>query len=266
MESSQSSASAAEREAQLLGVGKQCTHVQCMLVDFLPFRCHYCQKSFCQEHFKVEAHQCSQYDETKYNRIAPNCPMCNTPVAIKLGQDPNARMEEHFSTECTAMTGRGAAKSTPTCAKGNCKKVLYTPIKCDKCKKDFCASHRFPTDHNCSAASTAKTVTATRLGDTHPIVAKYMALSNARKGTTTAKRTTAGPGTSSKASTSKTSTTLSVPSPFNKTDRRARDERMSRVKAMQERAKKGLLSDREKEILAAEEAELKNNKDECTVM
>ena len=58
-------------------------------------------------------------------------PMCNLPIAIKLGQDPNTRMEEHFSKDCTSMTGKSATKSMPTCARGNCKKVLYTPIKCD---------------------------------------------------------------------------------------------------------------------------------------
>jgi len=147
MEPSRSSTSAAD--AQLLNIGKQCAHVRCQLIDFLPFKCHHCQQSFCQDHFKVEAHQCSQYDETKYNRVAPNCkllsvlnttfiyklgnigPMCSTPIAVKPGQDPNARMEEHFSKDCTAMTGKSATKSTPTCARGNCRKVLYTPIKCD---------------------------------------------------------------------------------------------------------------------------------------
>lgn len=149
MDPSRSSTSATDRDAQLLGIGKQCSHVQCLLIDFLPFKCHHCQQSFCQDHFKVEAHQCSQYDDTKYNRVAPNCkllsvlatssiyelgnigPMCNTPIAVKPGQDPNTRMEEHFSKDCTAMTGKSATKSMPTCARGNCRKVLYTPIKCD---------------------------------------------------------------------------------------------------------------------------------------
>jgi len=49
--------------------------------------------------------------------------------------------------------------------------------------------------------------------------------------------------------------------------RRARAERISRVRAMQERAQKGLLSKREKAILATEEAELESDtKGECNVM
>ncbi|KAF8349453.1 hypothetical protein F5887DRAFT_1234867 [Amanita rubescens] len=264
MEPSRSSTSATDRDAQLLSIGKQCAHVQCLLVDFLPFKCHHCQQSFCQDHFKVEAHQCPQYDETKHNRVAPNCPMCNTPIAVKPGQDPNDRMEEHFSKDCTVMTGKSVTRSTPTCARGNCRKVLYTPIKCDRCRKDFCASHRFPADHNCAAASTAKSSTPARPGAMHPLVLKYSVPSPVRTASAANKTTTATPASSSKASST---FALSVPSPFNKTDRRARAERISKVKAMQERAKKGLLSEREKEVLAAEEAELGNDtKGECIVM
>ena len=72
MESSRPSTPTPERD-QILAVGKRCSHSQCMLVDFLPFNCQHCRKSFCQEHFKVEAHQCPQYDESKHNRVAPNC-------------------------------------------------------------------------------------------------------------------------------------------------------------------------------------------------
>ncbi|TFK40820.1 hypothetical protein BDQ12DRAFT_680095 [Crucibulum laeve] len=143
----------AERDEQLLSIGKQCADPACLLVDFLPFKCQHCSLSFCQEHFRVEAHRCKEYDESKHNRVAPNCPLCNTPVAIPPGQDPNTRMESHFTNECSVMTGKTKTKSSPVCAKGNCKKVLFSPIRCDKCRSQFCPSHRFPSDHNCVAAS-----------------------------------------------------------------------------------------------------------------
>ncbi|KIL63229.1 hypothetical protein M378DRAFT_164746 [Amanita muscaria Koide BX008] len=213
MESSRSSTPAIEPDAQMLGVGKQCSHEHCLLVDFLPIKCQHCRKSFCGDHFKVEAHHCQHYDESKYNRVAPNCPMCNVPVAIKPGQDPNIRMEEHLDKECAVMTGKAPSKSMPTCGRGNCKKVLYTPIKCDKCRKDFCATHRFPKDHNCSAASVAaKPSTSSRLGSSHPLVARFSASSS--------KNTT--PATAKKATTSNTASipNISIPTPslFDKTD------------------------------------------------
>ena len=58
---------------QLLGVGKQCSDPSCYLVDFLPFKCQHCEQSFCQEHFKVDVHHCTKYDESKHNRVAPDC-------------------------------------------------------------------------------------------------------------------------------------------------------------------------------------------------
>ncbi|KAG7088412.1 hypothetical protein E1B28_012409 [Marasmius oreades] len=145
-----------ERDQQLLAIGKQCSHASCNLVDFLPFKCQHCQQSFCQEHFKVETHSCPNYDASKHDRIAPSCPFCNTPVAIPPGQDPNIRMENHFVKECSVMLGREVKKATPTCARSRCGKVLYAPIRCDKCGKQFCPAHRFPGDHTCSPVSRAQ--------------------------------------------------------------------------------------------------------------
>ena len=68
-----SSSNLPEPDSQLLEIGKQCSHQSCLLVDFLPFKCQHCELAFCQEHFKVEAHQCPKYDEGKHNRVAPNC-------------------------------------------------------------------------------------------------------------------------------------------------------------------------------------------------
>ena len=139
--------------SQLLSIGKQCSHPSCNLIDFLPFKCHHCGDHFCQEHFKVAAHACPKYDETKHNRVAPDCtlstfftsqyflsvspgPLCNTPVAVRPEQDPNIRMSEHIDNECSVTTGKdGRARSTPVCARPNCKKVLFSPIRCDVCPR-----------------------------------------------------------------------------------------------------------------------------------
>ena len=121
-----------ERDQQLLDIGKQCSAPSCLVVDFLPFKCQHCAHAFCGEHFLPTAHQCDKYDAAKHDRIAPSCPLCNTPVAIPPGQDPNIRMEQHINTQCSVMTGRSSkAKSTPTCARPKCGKVLFSPIRCD---------------------------------------------------------------------------------------------------------------------------------------
>lgn len=145
------------KDQQLLSIGRQCSHSACLLVDFLPFKCHHCEDSFCQEHFLVEAHSCPKYDEGKHNRVAPNCtsfrffvialyrlflgPLCNTPVAIRPGQDPNIRMDDHLTNECSVMTGKsGRARTMPVCARGGCKKILFSPIRCDA--RHHCLAYR----------------------------------------------------------------------------------------------------------------------------
>ncbi|TFK52625.1 hypothetical protein OE88DRAFT_1657987 [Heliocybe sulcata] len=153
----------------LLSIGVQCSEDTCHLVDFLPFKCQHCNQRYCGDHFKPEAHKCPKYDESKLNRIAPACPLCNTPVAIPPGQDPNIRMERHINTECSVMTGKAPKKSGPICGRPKCGKVLFAPITCDKCKKQFCPSHRFPATHNCSSISSGSKVSGTSSSRSTPL-------------------------------------------------------------------------------------------------
>ncbi|OSD07268.1 hypothetical protein PYCCODRAFT_1358818 [Trametes coccinea BRFM310] len=147
-----------ERDQQLLEIGKQCSAPSCLVVDFLPFKCQHCAHAFCRDHFLPADHQCDKFDAAKLDRVAPSCPLCNTPVAIPPGQDPNVRMEQHITTQCTVMTGKSAkAKSAPTCARPKCGKVLFSPIRCDSCKQQYCPQHRFPKDHSCSSAQPSTT-------------------------------------------------------------------------------------------------------------
>ncbi|KAJ3574719.1 hypothetical protein NP233_g1577 [Leucocoprinus birnbaumii] len=273
-----------EREAQLLAIGKQCSEAACHMIDFLPFKCQHCKQSFCQEHFRVEAHRCPEYDETKHDRVAPNCPLCNTPVAIPPGQNPNVRMDAHLTRECSVMTGAEKKKSSPVCAKANCKKVLFSPIKCTQCQEQFCPSHRFPADHSC--ATSAATTPGTRFSKTagsrllnefngnklnntasaaSSAMKKTVASASASVSKSIANARVSAPAIS-KTSSSNSSTKSPGNNPFSKVDRRARAERESRLKAMRERARKGLLSEEEKVILAEEEAALKESDKDCVIM
>ncbi|KAF8073717.1 hypothetical protein FPV67DRAFT_1560075 [Lyophyllum atratum] len=268
-----------ENNSQLLAIGKQCSHPSCLLVDFLPFECQHCEDSFCQEHFKVAAHKCPKYDESKYNRVAPDCPFCNTPVAVRPGQDPNDRMEDHITKECSVMTGKsGKTRTMPVCARGNCKKVLFSPIRCDKCRSQFCPAHRFPADHNCAAPTTSSHA---KPGVSHLLAGvntKNMNIKTSAAGaaamgaikkvtpSTSAHLPVSKPAPVAKPASLKPATSSSHTNLFSKTDRRAKAERESRLKAMHARAKKGLLSEEEKAILAAEEKQAAERKGDCIVM
>ncbi|KAH9936365.1 uncharacterized protein B0H18DRAFT_973581 [Fomitopsis serialis] len=251
-----SGSSTPERDAGLLAIGQQCSASSCMLVDFLPFKCHHCSHPFCGEHFLPEAHKCDKFDASKHNRVAPSCPLCNTPVAVPPGQDPNIRMEMHINSECSVMTGKTRKSSHPTCARAKCGKVLYAPIQCDKCKQQFCPQHRFPTSHMCSSGAPTKSASSSA----SPF---QSASSQASAAMATIQRAMASTNISHSAgTTARGTTTQARNAPQPPTDRRAKAERESRRQAIANRAKKGLpLTEEEKAILA--EGPLK---DECVVM
>ncbi|KAG6377165.1 hypothetical protein JVT61DRAFT_1217 [Boletus reticuloceps] len=187
----------AERDTQLLSIGQQCSESSCLLVDFLPFKCQHCSKSFCGEHFLVAAHHCPQYDESKHNRVAPSCPLCNTPVAIPPGEDPNIRMEASYQYRVQRHDGK---------------------IRQDQaCKKQYCPQHRFPKDHNCS--STTSTAASSSKSRSIPSLTGFkLPTKTPTAQTSNASSARARPvATSSGASTSSNIPALSIP--FSKADR-----------------------------------------------
>ncbi|KAI0322362.1 hypothetical protein OF83DRAFT_798272 [Amylostereum chailletii] len=273
--------SPADRDEHILSVGHQCSSPTCLLVDFLPFKCQHCSKSFCGDHFLPAGHNCDKFDETKFNRVVPDCPLCNEPVAIPPGEDPNVRMERHLNVDCSVMTGKSRKPKSARCAKGKCGKTLISPIKCDKCNQQFCPQHRFPNTHDCSSlASPAKPAIPKSASVPQPGKALLAATSQVSKAgasamasvkqSVAAAKPSALTSARSDPSPTKPKSSTSMPNLFSKTDRRAREERESQRRAMQARARRGLLSEEEKVILATLEAEHSkgrlNGDKECIVM
>ncbi|CAE6430243.1 unnamed protein product, partial [Rhizoctonia solani] len=138
-------------DAQMLFVGSACSLPDCHLHDFLPIKCNLCSETFCSDHFKPGEHKCPKYDPATADRIAPSCPLCDTPVSIPPGRNVDQVMDNHIMRECAAAGNRRAARPSNRCPAPRCNKVLHAPIRCENCRKEFCPSHRFPTQHSCSA-------------------------------------------------------------------------------------------------------------------
>jgi len=141
---------------QLLFIGTKCALPICDLHDFLPIECPYCSISFCSNHYKTIAHKCSKVDSPTHDRVASPCCLCQTPVAIAPGEDPNVAMKRHTDSACAVQSASKKKQSSPRCANVRGKKVLYAPTKCNSCNKEFCPSHRFPNTHSCVRSTNAK--------------------------------------------------------------------------------------------------------------
>ncbi|KAI8867183.1 hypothetical protein GQ42DRAFT_115813, partial [Ramicandelaber brevisporus] len=139
-------------------VGAHCSAPSCNQLDFLPFTCDGCHKSFCKDHFTPDfdsnnllGHQCSaKRPGTTSARTVPTCPICSQPVPVRKGEDPNLRMDIHIRNGCQkapqTVTGQVYNKpcAVPSCASKN----LVTSV-CKRCSKQHCLTHRLESAHKC---------------------------------------------------------------------------------------------------------------------
>lgn len=133
--------------------GNQCFVTDCRQLDFLPYRCNACKRTFCQEHRHYDAHQCP--DAHAKDAKAPPCPVCGAIVPVPAGRDPNAIVEEHISRGCPPPSAASAVPAFATCGVRGCRKREAAPVTCPRCRGSFCMRHRFETDHDCKAARPA---------------------------------------------------------------------------------------------------------------
>ncbi|XP_059147738.1 AN1-type zinc finger protein 1-like [Physella acuta] len=95
---------------ELPHLGKNCEFTSCNQLDFLPFQCSGCGKTFCLNHKSREQHNCT----------APEA--------------------QHLE-----FTGE---RSYP-CSWTGCEKRELAPIICHHCELSFCLGHRLQEDHSC---------------------------------------------------------------------------------------------------------------------
>ncbi|KAF9580093.1 zinc finger, AN1-type domain [Lunasporangiospora selenospora] len=104
-----------------------------------------------QDHWKLEGHVCpNQEAAALQDQRVPICPLCNKPVPIKKGEDPNVRMEQHISAGCPEpATTTSKPIYTNSCNFKPCKNRSAIPVICQKCRLNYCLKHRLEGDHAC---------------------------------------------------------------------------------------------------------------------
>ena len=99
-----------------MDIGLHCPLEKCQKLDFLPIKCHFCGKSFCEDHYLPEQHDC------------PSIPQSSADAHT---QKPQIEFESCYLSNCTLPERKGAK------------------VKCDKCNQLFCLGHRHPDQHSC---------------------------------------------------------------------------------------------------------------------
>lgn len=112
-------------------VGKHCQYEYCNQLDFLPFLCQSCSKTFCLDHRTESAHKCSKAGAwAERKRLAqlakPSIGQGKT-LRDRVSQKPCA------SPECNTVVGT----------------ALTPGVHCQSCNRDYCLKHRLKEDHSC---------------------------------------------------------------------------------------------------------------------
>ncbi|KAK3352699.1 hypothetical protein B0T25DRAFT_190819 [Lasiosphaeria hispida] len=112
-------------------IGSHCQFTYCNQLDFLPFFCQSCRKTFCLDHRSETSHQCSNAGAWAERRRQAN-------------------LAHHSAGEGKRM--RDFVSQKP-CADDACKTVVGTSlvpgVHCPSCNRDYCLKHRLKEDHDC---------------------------------------------------------------------------------------------------------------------
>ncbi|RYO84156.1 hypothetical protein DL766_009753 [Monosporascus sp. MC13-8B] len=116
-------------------VGKHCQLEYCNQLDFLPFFCQSCKKTFCLDHRTEDAHQCANRGAWAERRR-------------------QAQLARPSAGEGRRLRDRDLATQKP-CAADDCRTVIGTSlvpgVHCATCNRDYCLKHRLREEHDCAS-------------------------------------------------------------------------------------------------------------------
>ncbi|KAI0817718.1 AN1-like zinc finger protein [Xylaria sp. FL0064] len=112
-------------------IGKHCQLEYCNQLDFLPFLCQSCKKTFCLDHRTEDAHKCANKGAWAERRRQAQL----TRPAAGEGK----RMRDYVTQK--------------PCAAADCKTTIGTAlvpgVHCANCNYDYCLKHRLREEHDC---------------------------------------------------------------------------------------------------------------------
>eukprot|EP00798_Chlamydomonas_sp_ICE-L_P002322 gene2322-8613_t len=135
--------------ADLMGIGEHCGVPECSQLDFLPFTCDCCSRTFCLDHRSYSTHACPSAGSKQTEVIV--CPVCAKAIRLGPGQEPNAAFEAHSLTGCDPSHYQ-KVHNKPRCPVPGCKEklTLTSTYRCKHCATKVCLKHRDVDDHACA--------------------------------------------------------------------------------------------------------------------
>ncbi|KAG8167659.1 hypothetical protein KVR01_003348 [Diaporthe batatas] len=112
-------------------IGKHCEAEYCNQLDFLPFYCQSCEKTFCLDHRTESAHKCAKEGAwAERKRLAQ---------LARPSAGDGKQLRDHVSQK--------------PCASPDCKTTVGTSlvpgVHCQGCNRDYCLKHRLKEEHDC---------------------------------------------------------------------------------------------------------------------
>lgn len=145
-------------------IGKHCQLEYCNQLDFLPFFCQSCKKTFCLDHRTEDSHRCANAGAWAARRR-------------------EAQLARPSAGEGKRM--RDTLAQPKPCANTGCKSTVGTAlvpgVHCASCNRDYCLKHRLREEHDCAS----KTPVGARPGavaeQTRSALAKLRAWGSAKR-------------------------------------------------------------------------------------
>lgn len=124
-----------------MGIGEHCAVADCNQLDFLPFKCDCCGRTFCLQHRQYAAHSCSAAAGRELEVIA--CPLCAQGIRLRPGEDANLAFERHAGGECNPANYQ-KVHNKPRCPAAGCREKLTSinTYACKECGRKVCLKHR----------------------------------------------------------------------------------------------------------------------------
>ncbi len=112
-------------------VGKHCEYEYCNQLDFLPFHCQSCRKTYCLDHRTESSHRCTNAgawaERRRQAQLAQPSIGAGKTLRDKVSEKPCA------SPACKTVVGTS----------------LVPGVHCSTCNRDYCLKHRLKEDHDC---------------------------------------------------------------------------------------------------------------------